>query len=564
MGNSASKDDVKLLEEIGRGSYAEVYRAMWRNQRVAAKKLKPDILQRPEAMRYSEDWILLRNLNHPNIVQYLTVVLPEKSSKSCDDSIIIITELLDQDLKRFIKESPSAISFRDTVNILLDVAQGLSYLQSRDIVHRDLACKNILLTIDKQAKIADFGFAKYFPDGDMAATADIGTPASRAPETFAKYYFGRRKTTYGPKADVFSFGVIMLEVIVGHPSSRISELLTEDGEVVPECYRRSEDIHEIPMEHPLHPLVLRCLENNPEDRPAATELVEEFADHKNNHALLQSEDSVCGRQIIHRLPKYKYDYEFKVVLVGDTGVGKTSIAMKFVQPNLSFQDRRPSTIYYNEFNERLQLRGKSVFLNIADTPGHFDTASLSQFYRGTHGFIVIFDVTSRYSFVNVRRWVSMIRDKCIHSVPIILVGNKTDCEVRQVDAENVRDEFDLFYIEVSAKTGVNIDETFSVLIERLMQWRDAISTLDFPPSVTEDEVYYRPSTSAIRDYKPPAKFTQKEVSFRKGIKSDSDCISLISTPEEDALRLARVSAYGSINSSPHSRNVHRKKKSCCS
>ena len=340
--------------------------------------------------------------------------------------------------------------------------------------------------------------------------------------------------------------------------------LLDRWEVVPECYRRSEDIHEIPMEHPLHPLVLRCLENNPEDRPAATELVQEFADHKNNHAFLQSQDSGCGKQIIHRLPEYKYDYEFKVVLVGDTGVGKTSIAMKFVQPNLSFQDRRPSTIYYDEFNERLQLRGKSVFLNIADTPGHFDTASLSQFYRGTHGAIVIFDVTSRYSFVNVRRWVSMIRDKCIHSVPIILVGNKTDCEVRQVDAENVRDEFDLFDIEVSAKTGVNIDETFSVLIERLMQWRDTFATLDFPPPVPIEAADYRRSTSAIRDYKPPAKFTQKEVSLRKRIKSESDCISLISTPEEDALRLARVSAYGSINSSPHVRNVHRKKKSCCS
>lgn len=341
-----------------------------------------------------------------------------------------------------------------------------------------------------------------------------------------------------------------------------------DGEVVPECYRRSEDIHEIPMEHPLHPLVLRCLENNPDDRPAANELVKEFADHKNKHDLVQSQDSVCGKQIIHRLPEYKYDYEFKVVLVGDTGVGKTSIAMKFVQPNLSFQDRRPSTIYYHEFNERLQLRGKSVFLKIVDTSGHLDTASsFPQFYRDTHGAVVIFDVTSSDSLVNVCQWVSMVRDKCSHSMPIILVGNKTDCEGRQVNtetAEHVRDEFDLFYIEVSAKTGVNIDETFSVLIERLMQWRDAISTLAFSPSVTDDAVYYRPSTSAIRDYEPPAKFTLKEVSLRKRIKSESDCISLISTPEEDALRLSRVGAYGSVNSPPHIRNVHRKKKSCCS
>ena len=341
-----------------------------------------------------------------------------------------------------------------------------------------------------------------------------------------------------------------------------------DGEIIPECYRRSKDIYEIPMKHPLQPLVLRCLENNPEDRPAATELVEELADHKKNHVFLQSQDSICGKQVIHRLPECKYDYEFKVVLVGDTGVGKTSIAMKFVQPNLSFQDQIPSTIFYGEFNERLQLRGKSVFLKIVDTSGHLDTASsFPQFYRDTHGAVVIFDVTSWDSLVNVRQWVSMVRDKCSRSMPIILVGNKTDCEGRQVNtetAEHVRDEFDLFYIEVSAKTGVNIDETFSVLIERLMQWGDAISTLDFPPAVTDDAVYYRPSTSAIRDYEPPAKFTLKEPSVRKRINREPDCISLISRKEEGDLRLATINTYGSINCSSRTKNLHRKKKSCCS
>ena len=323
----------------------------------------------------------------------------------------------------------------------------------------------------------------------------------------------------------------------------------------------------MPMEHPLRPLVLRCLEDNPEDRPAAIELVEELAEHKNDNDFFQSCNSVCGKQIIHRLPECKYDYEFKVVLVGDTGVGKTSIAMKFVKPNLSFQDRRPSTICYDEFNERLQLRGKLVFLKIVDTSGCFDTASyLPQCYRDTHGAIVIFDVTSWDSLVNVRQWVSMVRDKCIHSMPIILVGNKTDCEVRQVNtetAENVRDEFDLFYIEVSAKTGVNIDETFSVLIERLMQWRDAFTTSDFPPSINEDAVDYRPSTSAIRDYKPPAKFTQKESSLRKRINRDPDCISLVSRKEEGDLRFAPVNTYGSINGPSRAKNIHRKKKSCC-
>ena len=61
----------------------------------------------------------------------------------------------------------------------------------------------------------------------MAATANPGTPANRAPETFGKYFYSRGPITYGTEADVFSFGVVMLEVIVGHPSVRISELRTE-------------------------------------------------------------------------------------------------------------------------------------------------------------------------------------------------------------------------------------------------------------------------------------------------------------------------------------------------
>lgn len=229
MGNTSSNDEVKLIEQIGTGSYAEVYRAVWRRRNVAAKKFHPYLLNKAEALKYTEDWKLLSKLEHPNIVQYLTVVLPDKSPRP-NESMIIVTELLDQDLRKFINNSPKTpkVSFHDTVSILLDVAQGLNYLHEppRSIVHRDLACKNILLTVNKQAKIADFGLAKCFPDGEKAATANLGTPANQAPETFGKYC-GCRATKYGPKADVFSFGVVALEVIIGHPSIRISALRTE-------------------------------------------------------------------------------------------------------------------------------------------------------------------------------------------------------------------------------------------------------------------------------------------------------------------------------------------------
>ena len=199
---------------------------------MAAKKFHSYILNKPEAKKYTEEWRILSELDHLNIVKYLAVVLPEKWPKSRDESIIIITELLDQDLRTFIENSNAKprkpkVSFSDTVSIMLDVAEGLNYLHERSIVHRDLACKNILLTSTKRAKIADFGFAKYFPGGHTAATANPGTPANRAPETFGRFFFSRGPINYGTKADIFSFGVVMLEVIVGHPSLRIAELRTE-------------------------------------------------------------------------------------------------------------------------------------------------------------------------------------------------------------------------------------------------------------------------------------------------------------------------------------------------
>lgn len=272
-------------------------------------------------------------------------------------------------------------------------------------------------------------------------------------------------------------------------------------------------------------LVLHCLEDDPEDRPTAFKLVKILAEHKNNNDYHRSLDSLEKKQTIHRMPSSKYDYEFKIVLVGDNAVGKTSITRKFVQPNVSFQERRPPTISCGEFNERLVLKGKSVFLQIIDTAGQFNTtSSIPQFYRGAHGAAVVFDVASWDSLVSVRQWVSMVRDKCAHDIPIILVGNKTDCERREVDtktAENVRDEFNLFYIEVSAKTGENIDETFSVLIEQLMLQRDE-KTLG---GATAEPVTHRPSTS-LRNYEHPAKFAVKEPTQRKRIEKDLDTISL--------------------------------------
>ena len=295
-----------------------------------------------------------------------------------------------------------------------------------------------------------------------------------------------------------------------------------DGKIVPEYIRRSQDLHEIDITHPLRSLIRRCLEDEPKVRPTAHELVKELMEHENNNEVQRSQGSIDCRHIIHRMPAGNYDYEFKILLVGDTKVGKTSIITRFVRPDLDFQERRPVTLEIGEHNERVQLKGKSVFLQIVDTPGQM-TSPLPQLYRGAHGVAIVFDVASWDSLVNVRQWVAMVHEKCGRDIPIILVGNKTDREQRVVDAETVKEQFNFFYIEVSAKSGENIEETFSVLTEQLMQQKE-LQISDASASVI---IEHQLSSSWCPG--TPAKFTSKEPCQRRRIKNDPDSISLISS-----------------------------------
>ena len=304
-----------------------------------------------------------------------------------------------------------------------------------------------------------------------------------------------------------------------------------DGKIVPEYIRRSEDLHEIDITHPLRSLIWRCLKDDPEIRPPAHELVKELMEYENNNEFQRSQGSINCRYIIHRMPAGNYDYEFKIVLVGDAAVGKTSIITRFIRPSLDFQERRPVTLNIGEFNERVQLKGKTVFLQIVDTPGQMKvTSTFPQFYRGAHGAAVVFDVASRDSLVSVGQWVSMVHEKCDRDIPIILVGNKTDCEQGVVDAETVKDQFNLFYIEVSAKTGENIEEMFSVLTEQLMQQKDSRISAASASVVIEHQL-----SSSSWCPGPPAKFTSKEPCQRTKIKNDPDSISLISSNIDNSL-----------------------------
>ncbi|XP_031565380.1 receptor-like kinase TMK4 [Actinia tenebrosa] len=505
MGNIASNDNVKLCEKIGEGSYGEVYRGVWKGRQVAAKKLRSfffenDFFCLQNKGRIFNDlkkeWEIMSGLKHKNIVEYLTVIMPQEGSP------IIVTELCTTDLFHFIrKESNCKVLFSDAVSIMLNVAEGLDYLHGlKDpVIHRDLSSKNILIKDleSKEAKIADMGLSKVFPNGAMYATPGVGCIIYAAPETYPeKLGRGRysQKAYYTEKVDIFSFGAVLLEVIVGRLPDYLPNPILEDGEVLPEYIRRSKEIYDMGPDHPLRDLVISCLDNAPQDRPDARGLVEFLTSFKlpekvdvpsPGSSYKSAEQSIpisrATPMSVERVMTRGYDYGFKVVVLGTPGVGKTSIIQRFLHPEMEMDVFRP-TIDPGDYFERLQIRGKTVHLHIVDTPGevkslhHSALRTTPLVYRGVNGVALVCDVGCRISFNQLPQWLQIVRDRCSPETPVVVVCNQTDkpqtqWKVSSGEAEAWALNNDLFYIETSAKGLINIDEIFTILIEKMIQQR---------------------------------------------------------------------------------------------
>lgn len=222
MGNSLKIEGVEIKEELGGGSYGVVYKAKWNGQFAAVKVLREDMLWcHPKALEdFKKECEFFRVLKHPNIVEMFEVLFPENRSP------VLIMELMFCDLQSYYKNSKSSpkVALDEVIRIMLDVGEGLKFLHDRDdpIVHRDIKSNNILLDTKQRAKIADLGQAKEFPGlgfgAHVSATPVPGTTVFMAPETFpcSSRQSVRHRVDYGAEIDVFSFGVVLLEVTVGH------------------------------------------------------------------------------------------------------------------------------------------------------------------------------------------------------------------------------------------------------------------------------------------------------------------------------------------------------------
>lgn len=165
-----------------------------------------------------------------------------------------------------------------------------------------------------------------------------------------------------------------------------------------------------------------------------------------------------------------YDYLFKILLIGNSGVGKSSLLLRFADD--TFTDNFMPTIGVDFKIRTLEVDGKTIKLQIWDTAGQerFKTIT-SSYYKGAHGIIVVYDVTDKESFKNIDTWMNEVEKHASDNVSRILVGNKNDLkDAKQVttdEGKELADTYNIRFMETSAKESANVEEAFTLMTKEI-------------------------------------------------------------------------------------------------
>ncbi|VVA92898.1 unnamed protein product [Arabis nemorensis] len=165
-----------------------------------------------------------------------------------------------------------------------------------------------------------------------------------------------------------------------------------------------------------------------------------------------------------------YDYLFKVVLTGDSGVGKSNLLSRFTRNDFSHDSR--ATIGVEFATRSIQCDDKIVKAQIWDTAGQERYRAItSAYYRGAVGALLVYDVTRHVTFENVERWLKELRDHTDANIVIMLVGNKADLRhLRAISTEEARafaERENTFFMETSALEAVNVDNAFTEVLTQI-------------------------------------------------------------------------------------------------
>lgn len=246
---------------LGRGGPGEVYRAKDRRlgRRVAIKRIRAEYSRHPGfRKRFEREARMVASLDHPSIVRIFDVLRSE------DGDQWIVMELVDGlSVIQLLQNGP--LELKTAAAIGLDVIRGLEQAHARGILHRDLKAENVLLSSAGVAKILDFGLSKWQRSTEEASLSQdgklIGTWRVMAPEQ-------ARGQTIDPRADLFSFGILLYEMVTGHSPFLSDTPMTTLLKITDEPHTPAQE-RDPSLPDELSRLIDRLLEKEPDDRPAS-------------------------------------------------------------------------------------------------------------------------------------------------------------------------------------------------------------------------------------------------------------------------------------------------------
>jgi len=201
---------------------------------------------------------------------------------------------------------------------------------------------------------------------------------------------------------------------------------------------------------------------------------------------------------------------YKILLIGDAGVGKSSILVRFV--NDTFTEGVEPATGIDSLNKNIDIDGKRVKLQIWDTAGQerFRTIT-SSYYRGAHGVLIVYDVCDHTSFENTRRWIGEIDRYAGEDQPLkMLVGTKVDMDTKRTvatsDGQELADQLQIPFKETSAKTKANLDDVFQTM-GRLLLKRNNNEPAGGAPKQQEPDLAQKVQLQQNNEKKPKSKKT---------------------------------------------------------
>ncbi|KAI4297813.1 hypothetical protein L6164_037678 [Bauhinia variegata] len=243
--------------QIASGSYGELFKGTYCSQEVAIKVLKAERVDSDMQKEFSQEVYIMRKVRHKNVVQFIGACTKHPN-------LCIVTEFMaGGSVYDYLHKQKGVFKFPSLLKVAIDVSKGMNYLHQNNIIHRDLKAANLLMDENWIVKVADFGVARVKAQSGVM-TAETGTYRWMAPEVI-------EHKPYDHKADVFSFGVVLWELLTGKlPYEYLTPLQAAIG-VVQRSLRPT-----IPKNtHPkFAELLERCWQKDPALRPDFSEIIE--------------------------------------------------------------------------------------------------------------------------------------------------------------------------------------------------------------------------------------------------------------------------------------------------